>query len=446
MPNFIDRRLNPKDKSLGNRQRFLRRAREELKRADPRCRSAAARSPTSTPSTRSASRRRAPASRRFQHAPSSGRRDHVLPGNKEFAPGDRHRASPVRAAAAAARTPPTRAKARTISSFVLSREEVLDMFFEDLELPDHGQAQPEGEPTLFKPRRAGFTTTGSPTNINVGRTMRNSYGRRIALQRPKRDEIEAIAEETRTARGGDRPIPSTQRAGELRCARNCERLQRRRRRIAYVDPVDIRFNRFERAARAERQGGDVLPDGRLRLDGRAREGPRQALLRAAAPVPEAALRADRHRLHPPHPRGAGSGRGDVLLLARRPAARSSRPRSRRCCEIIARALSQPANGTSMPRRPPTATTASGDCAALRRAARPASIMRLCQYYAYVEIIDERETEIFAHNRERHLAVARLSHGRRRTWPNFQMNRIAKPADIYPGVPRTLRQAGDGERI
>ena len=33
MPNFIDRRLNPKDKSLGNRQRFLRRAREELKRS-----------------------------------------------------------------------------------------------------------------------------------------------------------------------------------------------------------------------------------------------------------------------------------------------------------------------------------------------------------------------------------------------------------------------------
>ena len=31
MSHFIDRRLNPKDKSLGNRQRFLRRAREELR-------------------------------------------------------------------------------------------------------------------------------------------------------------------------------------------------------------------------------------------------------------------------------------------------------------------------------------------------------------------------------------------------------------------------------
>ena len=33
MPNFIDRRLNPKDRSLGNRQRFIRRVHDELKRS-----------------------------------------------------------------------------------------------------------------------------------------------------------------------------------------------------------------------------------------------------------------------------------------------------------------------------------------------------------------------------------------------------------------------------
>ena len=33
MSHFIDRRLNPKGKSLGNRQRFLRRARGEIKEA-----------------------------------------------------------------------------------------------------------------------------------------------------------------------------------------------------------------------------------------------------------------------------------------------------------------------------------------------------------------------------------------------------------------------------
>ena len=58
----------------------------------------------------------------------------------------------------------------------------------------------------FKPRRAGFAATGSPTNINVGRTMRNSHGRRIALKRPKREELDAIAA------GDSRPWKRSRRA------------------------------------------------------------------------------------------------------------------------------------------------------------------------------------------------------------------------------------------
>ncbi|TIT96384.1 MAG: YeaH/YhbH family protein, partial [Mesorhizobium sp.] len=74
------------------------------------------------------------------------------------------------------------------------REEVLDLFFEDLELPDMVKLNLK-EILAFKPRRAGFAATGSPTNINVGRTMRNSHGRRIALRRPKQEELDAIAEQ-----------------------------------------------------------------------------------------------------------------------------------------------------------------------------------------------------------------------------------------------------------
>ena len=88
MPNFIDRRLNPKDKSLGNRQRFLRRARAELKRTineqiksgkitdvDTEHVVPVPAKGTSEPS--------------FQHAPGSGRKEYVLPGNREFRAGDR---------------------------------------------------------------------------------------------------------------------------------------------------------------------------------------------------------------------------------------------------------------------------------------------------------------------------------------------------------------------
>ena len=88
MPNFIDRRLNPKDKSLGNRQRFLRRAREELKRSirdqvragkiadvDAEHTRGDAGQGTNEPS--------------FENASAAAGADQVLPGNKQFTPGDR---------------------------------------------------------------------------------------------------------------------------------------------------------------------------------------------------------------------------------------------------------------------------------------------------------------------------------------------------------------------
>ena len=58
------------------------------------------------------------------------------------------------------------------------------------------------------------------------------------------------------------------------------------------------------------------------------------------------------------------------------------------------------------------------------------LMRLCQYFAYIEIIDERESEIFGateNGTSLWQAYSKVA-GR---WPNFQMSRIAKAADIYP---------------
>ena len=73
--------------------------------------------------------------------------------------------------------------------------------------------------------------------------------------------------------------------------------------------------------------------------------------------------------------------------------------------------------------------AAGDserCAALLRD----ELMKLCQYYAYVEIIDERESAIFGStdNGTSLWRAYRTVHG---AVANFQMTRIARPADIYP---------------
>ena len=88
MTHFIDRRLNPKDKSLGNRQRFLRRARAQIKEVVSRSvkdRKVAdvASGETITIPTKGIGEPR------FHHAPTGGRRERVFTGNKEFITGDR---------------------------------------------------------------------------------------------------------------------------------------------------------------------------------------------------------------------------------------------------------------------------------------------------------------------------------------------------------------------
>jgi len=296
MANYIDRRLNPKDKSLGNRQRFLRRARDELKRTiNEQIRSGKISDVDAEHSVPLPAKGTGEPT--FQHAPSTGRRDHVLPGNKEFRSGDRI-PRPVMGGGSGGKNAAASGDFEDDFRFVLSREEVLDLFFEDLELPDLVKLNLK-EVSSFKPRRAGFAITGAPTNINVGRTMRMSYGRRIALRRPKRAEVERLtgelaaleacrsgSQDIGAAGGGARGIAADQPAAQDH---------------PLCRPGRHPLQPLRAAAAAQRQCGDVLPDGRLRLDGGAREGPRQALLRAPASVPGAALRAHRRRLHPPYP-------------------------------------------------------------------------------------------------------------------------------------------------
>ncbi|MBL7405552.1 DUF444 family protein, partial [Escherichia coli] len=75
--------------------------------------------------------------------------------------------------------------------FVLTREEFLELFLEDLELPDLAKRRLAVVETEGL-RRAGYTVTGSPANLALTRTLRNSMSRRIALKRPKPDEVAAL--------------------------------------------------------------------------------------------------------------------------------------------------------------------------------------------------------------------------------------------------------------
>ncbi|MDP6691727.1 MAG: DUF444 family protein, partial [Alphaproteobacteria bacterium] len=87
MHHFIDRRQNPGDRSLGNRQRFIRRARAQIKEAlnnsirDRKLGDVSNGEDLSIPS-------KGIAEPRLRDSTTEGQRGRVLPGNKEFVTGD----------------------------------------------------------------------------------------------------------------------------------------------------------------------------------------------------------------------------------------------------------------------------------------------------------------------------------------------------------------------
>ncbi len=148
--------------------------------------------------------------------------------------------------AAAEEKPPIRAHGEDAFSFALTEEEFLDILFDDLELPDLVKASLK-DATLSEYRRAGYSNDGTTPNLNVLRTMRYSMSRRLALRRPSTDEVRRLEEELNELRAKDTPdLGERKRIPKL--FGDIERLKRLQRAIPFIDPIDVRYNRFARVA------------------------------------------------------------------------------------------------------------------------------------------------------------------------------------------------------
>src|SRR5580693_7493310 len=235
MAHFVDRRLNPRDKSLGNRQRFLRRTRVEVRRAVDKA--------VAERSIADASKGGAVSiptdgigEPQFHLSNESGEREYVRPGNKDFVAGDRID-KPKGGAGGSGREGAESGSDQDPFSFALTEAEFLDILFEDLELPDLVKASLK-DVSAKEFRRAGYTNDGATPNLAVLRTMRVSMSRRFALRRPTKAEVDRLEAELEALQ---EPADEV-RIGELR--RDIELLKRRQRSVPFIDPIDVRYNRF----------------------------------------------------------------------------------------------------------------------------------------------------------------------------------------------------------
>ena len=121
--------------------------------------------------------------------------------------------------------------------FQLSREEFLNIFFDDLALPNLVKTQ-LARLVENKSVRAGFTSEGVPANINVVRSLRGALGRRLALGGPYPEEIRQLQEEIEELR---KSLPEDDPQIKAHWER-IERLRSKIDNIPWIDSFDLRYN------------------------------------------------------------------------------------------------------------------------------------------------------------------------------------------------------------
>jgi uncharacterized sporulation protein YeaH/YhbH (DUF444 family) len=239
LQSIIDRRLAGKNKSIGNRERFMRRYKDQIREAVKRAvdgrgirdleRGEEVRIPKKD------------LSQPVFHHGQGGTREMVHPGNKEYVRGDRiERPKGGQGGGSGKGQASDSGEGEDDFTFALSKEEFMQVFFEDLALPHLVRTQLAETPE-WRSHRAGYTSDGTPTNLHVVRSMRGAIGRRLAIGAGSRRELremeQRLVELQAAAAAGD----AAARAQIPPLEQEIAELKARLERIPYLDPIDLRF-------------------------------------------------------------------------------------------------------------------------------------------------------------------------------------------------------------
>ncbi|EGR0939860.1 YeaH/YhbH family protein [Vibrio cholerae] len=241
MAQFIDRRLNGKNKSTVNRQRFLRRYKEQIKEsvADAVNR----RSITNTESGEDVSIPTRDIKEPMFHQGKGGVRERVHPGNDQFIRGDKIDRPKGGQGSGGSGEGEASADGEGCDDFVfqISKDEYLDILFEDLALPNLKKNQ-VNKITEWKTHRAGFQTSGVPSNISVVRSLQQSLARRTAMTAGKRRLMSELEEELERIQRSEPP----QIMEEMRIKQEIEELRNKIDSVPFIDTFDLRFKNYEK--------------------------------------------------------------------------------------------------------------------------------------------------------------------------------------------------------
>lgn len=235
MVRIIDRRFDSKNKSAVNRQRFFRRFKQQIRKAVADA--IDGRSIRDIDNGESVSIPTKDISEPQFGLGRGGEWETVFSGNDQFAAGDQLDRPLGGGGGSGKGKASNEGEGEDDFVFQLSREEFLDVFFDDLALPNLVKTQLAAIPE-YKLQRAGFTSSGTPANINIVRSLRGALGRRLALGSPYsaqlREALDKLDALRKTRADSDPEVE--QLLDEIAT------LRAKIEGIPFIDKVDLRYN------------------------------------------------------------------------------------------------------------------------------------------------------------------------------------------------------------
>ncbi len=242
MANFIDRRLNSKNKSTVNRQRFLRRYKNQIKKSVSDAINQ--RGVTDIDSGESIVIPKRDLSEPVFHQGEGGIKDRVHPGNDQFLSGDRIPRPPTQQGQGSGQGDASDSgEGEDDFTFSISKEEYLNLLFEDLELPNLQKNQLD-KLIEYKTVRSGFCAEGVPSNIDIVKSLQGSIARRIAMTSSKRQKLKEL-EQALNALNDDKH-DHIQQQRELLL--DIEQLKDKISKVPFIDSFDLRFRNYAKQA------------------------------------------------------------------------------------------------------------------------------------------------------------------------------------------------------
>jgi len=242
MTNFIDRRLNSKNKSTVNRQRFIRRYKSQIKKSVNDAINS--RGVTDVTSGENISITKKDLSEPIFHQGSGGIKDRVHPGNDQFTTGDRITRPPQQQGQGGGQGDASdTGEGDDDFVFSISKDEYLNLLFEDLELPNLEKNQFD-KVINYKTVRAGYCAEGMPANIDIVKSLQGSIARRMAMTSDKRRQLNAL--ETELALLEQDKHENIRAKTELKAA--IKILKDNIAKVPFIDSFDLRFRNYAKQA------------------------------------------------------------------------------------------------------------------------------------------------------------------------------------------------------